>query len=163
MSGSTTRNHLIDRRRRELLGALPGLALLALNARAAAPDATIDVPTVDRLTLHIVVDAQTFAFAEPIRRPDLVVERVGPRGNDTGPPDSTLTAEFGFSILAESRRGDATRRVLVDAGYTPAALANNLSLLGLDPATFDLREERIRDFLRFPELRWLETWHWVAP
>ncbi len=127
----------INRRRRTLLGALPGLALVGLNARAAAPGDRPEVPTVDRLTLHIVVDAQTFAFAEPIRRPDLVVERAGPRGNDTGPPDRTLTAEFGFGVLAESRRGDATRRVMIDAGYTPAVLANNLALLGLDPATFD--------------------------
>lgn len=95
----------INRRRRILLGALPGLALVGLNARAAAPGDRPEVPTVDRLTLHIVVDAQTFAFAEPIRRPDLVVERAGP-------PDRTLTAEFGFGVRAESRRGDATWRVI---------------------------------------------------
>ena len=33
----------------------------------------------------------------------------------------------------------------------------------LDPATFAVREERVRDLLRHPELRWLESRHWLAP
>ncbi len=33
----------------------------------------------------------------------------------------------------------------------------------LDPSSFAVREERVRDLIRYPELRWLETWHWVAP
>jgi 7,8-dihydropterin-6-yl-methyl-4-(beta-D-ribofuranosyl)aminobenzene 5'-phosphate synthase len=131
----------LNDRRRLLLGALPALLLGGLRARAAesASEFTVAlaVPTVDRLTLHVVVDAQTFAFAEPVQRPDLTVERAGPRGNDPGPPRGTLAAEFGLSLLGESRRGDETRRVLVDAGYTPEVIANNLALLGLDPATFD--------------------------
>lgn len=151
----------IDSRRRALLAALPALLLAGRNAGAAtaapapapspgpanvsglatasvaASSAAFPIPAVDRLTLHIVVDAQAFAFAEPVKRADLVVERAGPRGSDTGAPRATLAAEFGFSVLGESRRGDETHRVLIDAGYTPEALANNLRLLHLDPATFD--------------------------
>jgi stearoyl-CoA desaturase (delta-9 desaturase) len=33
----------------------------------------------------------------------------------------------------------------------------------LDPKTFAVREARIPDLLRQPELRWLETRHWLAP
>jgi stearoyl-CoA desaturase (delta-9 desaturase) len=33
----------------------------------------------------------------------------------------------------------------------------------LEPGTFAVREERIRDLLRHPELRWLESRHWLAP
>jgi 7,8-dihydropterin-6-yl-methyl-4-(beta-D-ribofuranosyl)aminobenzene 5'-phosphate synthase len=155
----------IDRRRRALVAAFPALLLAGRHADAAssargpvpgsataagaattggagaaavsASSAALTVPVVDRLTLHIIVDAQAFAFAEPVKKENLIVERAGPRGNDTGPPRETLAAEFGFSLLGESRRGDETRRVMVDAGYTPEALANNLRQLHLDPATFD--------------------------
>jgi 7,8-dihydropterin-6-yl-methyl-4-(beta-D-ribofuranosyl)aminobenzene 5'-phosphate synthase len=40
-------------------------------------------------------------------------------------------------VLGTSQIGDQTRRVLVDFGYTPDTLANNLSLLGVDPDQFD--------------------------
>ena len=33
----------------------------------------------------------------------------------------------------------------------------------LDPSSYAVREERIRDLIRYPELRWLETFHWLAP
>lgn len=133
-----TRAPAVDRRRRALLAALPGFALVGSLARAAdRAAATPVVPIVDRLTLHIVVDAQVFAFAEPVQRPDLTVDRAGPRGLDAGAPDGTLTAEFGFSMLADSHRGDEARRVLIDTGYSPQTIANNLQLLRLDPATFD--------------------------
>lgn len=136
MRASSTGPH-VDRGRRALLRALPALLLPWAPARAVQQPTTLAVPTVDRLTLHVVVDAQVFAFAEPVRRADLVVERASPRGQDAGPPRLTLAAEFGFSALAESRRGDETRRILVDAGYTPEVLANNLALLGLDPTLVD--------------------------
>jgi 7,8-dihydropterin-6-yl-methyl-4-(beta-D-ribofuranosyl)aminobenzene 5'-phosphate synthase len=48
-----------------------------------------------------------------------------------------LRAEHGFSALVEVHDGDATRRVLFDAGVTPDGLIGNLDRLGLDPATFE--------------------------
>ena len=32
----------------------------------------------------------------------------------------------------------------------------------LDPSSHAMKEERIRDFLVYPELRWLERYHWTA-
>lgn len=46
-------------------------------------------------------------------------------------------AEFGLSVLAESTLGGAARQVLVDFGYTPEVLANNLALLSIDPDRID--------------------------
>jgi 7,8-dihydropterin-6-yl-methyl-4-(beta-D-ribofuranosyl)aminobenzene 5'-phosphate synthase len=40
--------------------------------------------------------------------------------------------EFGLSLLARSQRGSQSRGVLVDFGYSPEVLANNLSILGID-------------------------------
>lgn len=102
-------------------------------ARAAA----FAIEPVDTLTLTVVVDAATFAFAERIDRPDLLVERIGGRGTDTGEPRYTLAAEFGLSLLGVSKRRAETRRVLVDCGYTPEVLLNNLAILGLDPGQVD--------------------------
>jgi 7,8-dihydropterin-6-yl-methyl-4-(beta-D-ribofuranosyl)aminobenzene 5'-phosphate synthase len=48
-----------------------------------------------------------------------------------------LISEFGLSMHAESQRGAETRHVLLDFGFTPEALVNNTSLLGIDPAKLD--------------------------
>ena len=40
-----------------------------------------------------------------------------------------LMGEFGLSLLARAQRGADTRSVLMDFGYSPEVLANNLSLL----------------------------------
>jgi 7,8-dihydropterin-6-yl-methyl-4-(beta-D-ribofuranosyl)aminobenzene 5'-phosphate synthase len=41
--------------------------------------------------------------------------------------------EWGLSLLLESQRTAEARTVLLDFGYTPAALLNNLELVGADP------------------------------
>jgi 7,8-dihydropterin-6-yl-methyl-4-(beta-D-ribofuranosyl)aminobenzene 5'-phosphate synthase len=38
---------------------------------------------------------------------------------------------------AESRRGGETRHVLIDFGYTPQVLNNNMAILKIDPSLFD--------------------------
>ena len=94
-------------------------------------------PVVDRLTLQVLIDNATFGpFLPNLNLPGLEVRR------ETGDKRArmsrqALKAEFGLSILGTSQVGDQTRRVLVDFGYTPETLANNLALLGLDPDQFD--------------------------
>lgn len=120
--------------RRTVLGG--GLAAAA--AAAALPawaQRSFQVPEVDRLTVHFLVDHSTFAFAEPVRRPDLLVTRTARPAKHSY--QRALMAEFGLSLLAESRRGREVRTVLVDFGYTPQVLLNNLELLGFDPARID--------------------------
>ena len=58
---------VVDLSRRRLLAALPALAVAAGAPRltVAAPG-RLALPTVDRLALTIVVDAQVSAFAEPV-------------------------------------------------------------------------------------------------
>jgi len=48
-----------------------------------------------------------------------------------------LISEFGLSMHIESRRGSETRQILMDFGFTPEALVNNVDLLGIDPAKLD--------------------------
>ena len=125
--------------RRALLAAAATAGLIAVApARSARP--LLMVPEVDRLSLTVVTDAATFGpFLPDLDLPGMRVLRAGngggPRTVRMGP--HALLGEFGLSILGDSRRGDATRRVLVDFGYSREVLANNLTLLGIDPATID--------------------------
>jgi 7,8-dihydropterin-6-yl-methyl-4-(beta-D-ribofuranosyl)aminobenzene 5'-phosphate synthase len=52
-------------------------------------------------------------------------------------PRAALNGEWGLAMYAESHRGDETRHVLVDFGYTPEVLLNNMAILEVDPRSFD--------------------------
>lgn len=95
------------------------------------------VTTVDELMLQIVIDAATFGpFLPDQTLPGLRVKRTG-GGSGARMSRNTLMAEFGLSILARSRRDSDVRQVLVDFGYSPEVLANNIALLGIEPASID--------------------------
>jgi 7,8-dihydropterin-6-yl-methyl-4-(beta-D-ribofuranosyl)aminobenzene 5'-phosphate synthase len=94
------------------------------------------VPEVDSLAIRILVDSYQIAIAPSFKREGVNVERFGWALGEA-PPNKALISEFGLSMHAESRRGDETRYVLVDFGFTANALNNNLELLGVDPARLD--------------------------
>jgi Metallo-beta-lactamase superfamily len=60
-------------------------------------------------------------------------------GNQTpnAPPSTALNGEWGLSMHAESWRGNELRNILIDFGYTPETLLNNMSILKIDPSSFD--------------------------
>lgn len=125
--------------RRTLLGT-GALGLLAASARSFPAAPSFAVPEVDQLTLQVVTDAATFGpFLPDLDLPGMKVMRGGNGGARNAPRMSPhpLLAEFGLSILGESRRGDQIRRLLVDFGYSKEVLANNLQLLGIDPNSID--------------------------
>jgi 7,8-dihydropterin-6-yl-methyl-4-(beta-D-ribofuranosyl)aminobenzene 5'-phosphate synthase len=125
----------IDRRAFMTMAAATLAAAYGGTAFSAQP--MIGVTSVDELTLQVVVDAATFGpFLADQRLPGLRVERTGGRPAARMPRRS-LMAEFGLSLLAVSRRGSETRHVMVDFGYSPEVLANNISLLGIDPRRLD--------------------------
>ncbi|HEX4621515.1 MAG TPA: MBL fold metallo-hydrolase, partial [Myxococcaceae bacterium] len=94
----------------------------------------------EQLDIQVVTDSATFGpFLEDQHLPGLHVKRAGNGGKPgaTRMSSDTLLAEFGLSVLAVSTRAAETRRVLVDFGYTPRVLANNLMMLGIDPKQLD--------------------------
>jgi 7,8-dihydropterin-6-yl-methyl-4-(beta-D-ribofuranosyl)aminobenzene 5'-phosphate synthase len=98
----------------------------------AAPAAPFAVPEVDSLALQVLVDNATFGpFLPDLNLPGLKLERIAgkllPRMSR-----QALMGEFGLSLLARSQRGSQTRSVMVDFGYSPEVLANNLAILGID-------------------------------
>jgi len=86
----------------------------------------------------MVTDNGVVQFVPSEKRGSLSIERraAGSQIPDA-PPRTTLTGEWGLSMHAESRRGNETRNVLVDFGYTPETLLTNMSILKIDPSTFD--------------------------
>jgi 7,8-dihydropterin-6-yl-methyl-4-(beta-D-ribofuranosyl)aminobenzene 5'-phosphate synthase len=128
-------------RRRDVLcaggaGALATIvhALLGPGGAARAEGIAGSVPEVDSLTVRVVTDNYQFAIAPSRRAPGVEVQHFGWGIAPGQPPDRTLLSEFGLSLHAESQRGRESRRVLVDFGFTPTALNNNIDLLGVEPS-----------------------------
>lgn len=125
----------LDRRSFMQITGAGAAAILAVSA--SGTNRGLAFQTVDELTLQVVVDAATFGpFLPDETLPGLHVKRTG-GGGAARMPRNSLMAEFGLSILARSRRGTETRQVMVDFGYSPEVLSNNIELLGIDPAKID--------------------------
>jgi len=128
--------------RRELLrtgGAVGLLSTLLPGAvrPARAQPLSGEVPVVDSLAVRVVSDSYHHAF-EPSRKiGDMTVQRFAFALAKDRPPRKALLNEWGLSLHLESKRGTDTRQVLIDFGYTPETLNNNLELLGIDPARLD--------------------------
>lgn len=95
-------------------------------------------PEVDRLTVTVVTDNYLYQFLPRQNLDGLRVARSGSGGSPGGvPPRDRIMGEWGLSMLATSGRGDEARNVLVNFGYSPEVLLNNLRLLGINPTQLD--------------------------
>jgi 7,8-dihydropterin-6-yl-methyl-4-(beta-D-ribofuranosyl)aminobenzene 5'-phosphate synthase len=114
------------------------IATLAAGARTA-PAKTLrgEVPVVDRLAVRMVTDNIVIQFIPTETRGGVTIERKSGNTVPDKPPRSVLNAEWGLAMHAQSFVGDEERNVLVDFGYTPEVLNNNLAILKIDPAIFD--------------------------
>lgn len=114
------------------------VATLAASARTR-PAKTLrnDVPDVDRLAVRIVTDNLTQKFVPDETRDGLAIERRVAHRDPDLPPRHILNAEWGLALHAQSVSGSEERNVLVDFGFTPEVLNNNLAVIGIEPSTFD--------------------------
>src|SRR3979411_508252 len=110
--------------------------LLAGSKSVRAEAVTGSLPELDRVAVRIVIDSYQFAVAPSRKMPNVDVQHFG-WGLSDKPPRRTLVSEFGLAMHVESRRGNETRNILVDFGFTPEAFLNNTNLLGIDPAAID--------------------------
>ena len=107
-----------------------GLAAATLAAQSNAKS-RLTIQPVDEVTLQVVVDAATFGpFLPNETLPGLRIER-NSSGSTARMSRKALMAEFGLSLLARSKRGSDIRQVLIDFGYSPEVLSNNIELLGI--------------------------------
>jgi 7,8-dihydropterin-6-yl-methyl-4-(beta-D-ribofuranosyl)aminobenzene 5'-phosphate synthase len=84
------------------------------------------VPEVDRVSVRVVIDSYQFAVAAGKKIGSVDVQHFGWGLSNDKPPSKTLISEFGLSIHAESKRCSETRNLLMDFGFTPEALNNNI-------------------------------------
>ena len=140
MSGEDQKaDEVVSATRRDLLCA-SGIGTLAAlfggfipgSSGARAQPVGDAVPVVDRLAVQVVTDSFHQALAPSqslqgidIRRFSLPVTEQQPR--------HSLLSEFGLSLHLTSQQQDQTREILLDFGYTPEALLNNMRLLGIEP------------------------------
>jgi 7,8-dihydropterin-6-yl-methyl-4-(beta-D-ribofuranosyl)aminobenzene 5'-phosphate synthase len=114
------------------------MATLAANSRTReATTLRESVPEVDRVAVRIVTDNLTQLFVPEETRDSLMIERRVPFSYPDRPPRHILNAEWGLSIHAQSFADDEERNVLVDFGFTPEVLINNMAVIGIDPSNFD--------------------------
>ncbi|HEX3497894.1 MAG TPA: MBL fold metallo-hydrolase [Stellaceae bacterium] len=133
---SVDRRHVLCGGGTALFGSL--LASLLGGARPLrAEPLSGSVPEIDGLAVRVVTDSYQFAVA-PSRKTDMVdIQHFGWGIGGGKPPGRTLVSEFGLAMHVESRRGADRRNVLIDFGFTPEALNNNIDLLAIDPAKLD--------------------------
>src|SRR3954462_1320344 len=91
-----------------------------------AKAAPIEVPTVDKLTIRVLVDQQHDQFLRGSTVNGVVHEGPGPGRSASA--RNVLHNEWGLSLYLESQRDAENRTILHDFGYTTAIL-NNMDLL----------------------------------
>ena len=107
----------------------------ARTGEARAPGRS--VPQVDRLAVRIVTDNVVIQFVPNETRGSLTIERRSGNTTPDAPPRTGLHGEWGLAMHAELQIGTQTRHVLIDFGYTPDVLLNNMEVLKFDPSIID--------------------------
>jgi 7,8-dihydropterin-6-yl-methyl-4-(beta-D-ribofuranosyl)aminobenzene 5'-phosphate synthase len=113
-----------------LAGATAAGSFSCVDLASAAP---IDVPVVDKLSIRVIVDSTQNLF---LRAGTVNGVSVQPTPVQAGFPN-VIHTQWGLSLWLESQRGDEPRTLLLDFGYTPDVLLNNMSLMGLDAGKID--------------------------
>ena len=112
------------------------VGLLGGTKPAQAQTISGSVPEVDHATIRVVTDNYHFALSPSGKVGDVEIGRIVFPLSDQ-PPGKVLLSEFGLSMHLETQRGNETRNVLIDFGYSSPTLLNNLDILGIDPAKLD--------------------------
>ena len=95
-----------------------------------AKAAAIDIPVVDKLSIRVLIDGSQNIFQRPGKVGNVSIEPA-PRQQDYR---RALHNQWGLSLYLQSQRGNEQRTILLDFGYTPEALLNNIELTGADPS-----------------------------
>jgi 7,8-dihydropterin-6-yl-methyl-4-(beta-D-ribofuranosyl)aminobenzene 5'-phosphate synthase len=122
-------------RRRDFLkasAAIAGAAASGFTCVGIAGAAPVDVPTVDKLSIRVLIDQQHDQFLPTSTVNGVVHEGPGPGRS----PDArnVLHNQWGLSLFLESQRAQEQRTILLDFGYTSPAIINNMGLLKVDPS-----------------------------
>ena len=92
--------------------------------------APINPPAVDRLTVRVLIDGSYNLFLRPGEVKGVKIEPPPSRRPTIAAPRTTSGA---CRCFWRSRRAAEQRTVMLDFGYTPEALLNNMEMVGVDP------------------------------
>jgi 7,8-dihydropterin-6-yl-methyl-4-(beta-D-ribofuranosyl)aminobenzene 5'-phosphate synthase len=122
-------------RRRDFLkasAAIAGATASGFRCVEIASAAAIQVPVIDKLTMRVLIDQSHDSFLRGSTVNGVVHEGPGPgRSADAR---NVLHNQWGLSLFLESQRDQESRAILLDFGYTAAALINNMGLMNVDPS-----------------------------
>ena len=93
--------------------------------------AAIEPPVVDKLKVQVLVDLAHNIFLKPATFNGMTVTPA-PRAKDY---NKELHTQWDLSYYLQSVKGGEIRTLMLDYGYTPDVLLNNLEILGIDPKT----------------------------
>ncbi len=113
-----------------LAGAAAAGGFSCMEIASAAP---IAPPEVDQLSARVLIDLTHNIFLKP-KEVRGVKLQPAPRASDFS---RTLHTQWGLSLFLESQRGGEAKTVMLDFGYTPEALINNIELTGTEPKKID--------------------------
>jgi 7,8-dihydropterin-6-yl-methyl-4-(beta-D-ribofuranosyl)aminobenzene 5'-phosphate synthase len=123
-------------RRRDVLKASAAFAAAAaaggFSCVEIASAAPIEVPTIDKLSVRVLVDSASDIFFKPQEAGGVKTEPG--RSSDSRRP---LHSEWGLSLLLEPQKGGEARTFLLDYGWTPETVNGNIDLLGVDVKKID--------------------------
>ncbi len=123
---------MTDFKRRDFLKASAALAAASaaggFSCAEYASAAPIQAPVVDRLSVRVLIDGSSNLFLRPGEVKGVKIEPP-PRAGDYR---RTLHNQWGLSLYLESQRANEQHTVMLDFGYTPEALLNNMELVGAD-------------------------------
>ena len=91
-------------------------------------------PTVDSLSVRLVVDSYFDLFMPKATHPHVAIEHVS---RIPGHETSTLACEWGLSLHLASARAGEKHQYLLDFGFTPEIVNRNFDLLGIEADKLD--------------------------
>jgi 7,8-dihydropterin-6-yl-methyl-4-(beta-D-ribofuranosyl)aminobenzene 5'-phosphate synthase len=123
-------------RRRDFLkisASMAGAAAAGFSCVGIAQATPIEVPTVDRLVMRVLIDSSHDLFLRPGAVNGVSIQPA-PRPKDYR---QILHNQWGLSLFLESQRGAEAKAMVLDFGYSPDALLNNIDITGVNPSKLD--------------------------
>jgi 7,8-dihydropterin-6-yl-methyl-4-(beta-D-ribofuranosyl)aminobenzene 5'-phosphate synthase len=98
-----------------------------------AKAAPIEAPVIDKLAMRVLIDSSHDLFFRPTQVNGVSVQPA-PRPKDFR---QILHNQWGLSLFLETEKGTEQRALMLDFGYSPEALFNNIDITGVDPGKLD--------------------------
>jgi len=95
--------------------------------------APIQAPVVDKLSAHVLIDLTHNIFLKPTTFKGMAATPAARAKDYT----KELHTQWGLSYFLESTKDGETRALMLDYGYTPEALLNNIEIIGVEPKKLD--------------------------